>query len=236
MIPIGSDGLALAWLVFLLGVRHGFDPDHLVAIDGLVRSSVRLRPRLARWSGLFFSLGHGVVVTLVGVAVALAAADWQAPRWLEHVGAWISIGVLLALGMANLMLFARTPGGRAVPLAGVRGGWWAERLARASHPVWAFALALGIVFTLGMVLTDALNGWWVAHLVSRADRRAAIASRCMSIAIAALCLLLAAGGFARYLLPAIDDIAVTVSAAAIVVVLAAYALANRLALKYGTTE
>ncbi len=266
MIPIGSDGLALAGLVFLLGVRHGFDPDHLVAIDGLVRSSVRLRPRLARWSGLFFSLGHGVVVTLVGVAVALAAADWQAPRWLEHVGAWISIGVLVALGIANLMLFARTPAGRAVPLAAVRGGWWAERLARASHPViiaaigaafalsfdtishalvfsltgaslagWAFALALGIVFTLGMVLTDALNGWWVAHLVSRADRRAAIASRCMSIAIAALCLLLAAGGFARYLLPAIDDIAVTVSAAAIVVVLAAYALANRLALKYGTT-
>jgi len=199
--------------------------------------------------------------------LALAAADWQAPRWLEHVGAWISIGVLLALGIANLLLLARTPDGMAVPLAGVRGGWWAERLARASHPViiaaigaafalsfdtishalvfsltgaslagWAFALALGIVFTLGMVATDALNGWWVAHLVSRADRRAAIASRCMSVAIAALCLLLAAGGFARYLLPAIDEIAVTVSAAAIAVVLAAYALANRLALKYGTTE
>ena len=44
----------LAALVFALGLRHGFDPDHLVAIDGLTRSSK------SRWCGLFFSLGHGV--------------------------------------------------------------------------------------------------------------------------------------------------------------------------------
>jgi nickel/cobalt transporter (NiCoT) family protein len=41
----------LAALVFALGLRHGFDPDHLVAIDGLTRTSK------SRWCGLFFSLG-----------------------------------------------------------------------------------------------------------------------------------------------------------------------------------
>lgn len=71
------DALGLAALVFALGVKHGFDPDHLVAIDGFVRSSARSQFRMARWAGLFFSLGHGVVVTLVGLAVALFAADWQ---------------------------------------------------------------------------------------------------------------------------------------------------------------
>src|SRR5258707_8754377 len=84
-----TDILGLAALVFVLGLKHGLDPDHLVAIDGFTRSS------RSRWCGLFFSLGHGVVVTLVGVGVALIAADWQPPQWLEYTGAWISIGVLV---------------------------------------------------------------------------------------------------------------------------------------------
>jgi hypothetical protein len=51
--------LALVAVVFLLGAQHGFDPDHLAAIDGLARFNAAARPRLARWSGLLFSLGHG---------------------------------------------------------------------------------------------------------------------------------------------------------------------------------
>src|SRR5438309_4746595 len=203
------DILGLAALVFVLGLKHGLDPDHLVAIDGFTRSS------RSRWCGLFFSLGHGVVVTLVGVAVALVATEWQAPRWLEHTGAWISIGVLLALGIANLLAVLRAAPGVPVPLVGLRGRWLSERLAGASHPAViaavgaafavsfdtvshalvfsagagaAFAAVLGAVFTLGMASTDALNGWWISRLVSAADQRAAIASRIMSVAIAALCL------------------------------------------------
>src|SRR2546429_175082 len=113
----------LIGLVFALGLRHGFDPDHLVAIDGMTRSSARVRPGTSRWSGLFFSLGHGAVVTLVGLGVALAAADLRAPRWLEQLGAGISIGVLLVLGIGNLLMTARTPSGTAVPLVGMRGRW-----------------------------------------------------------------------------------------------------------------
>src|ERR1051326_6989304 len=191
-----TDALGLAALVFLLGVRHGFDPDHLVAIDGLVRSSIARQPRWARWCGLFFSLGHGVAVTLVGVAVALAASRWQTPSSLEILGAAISIGVLAVLGVANVAALARAPAGRGVGVVGLRGRGWAERLSRANHPAivaaigaafalsfdtishaalfsltgaslagWRFAALLGGVFTCGMALTDALNGWWVARLV-----------------------------------------------------------------------
>src|SRR3989441_12813904 len=91
------DILGLAALVFVLGLKHGLDPDHLVAIDGFTRSS------RSRWCGLFFSLGHGVVVTLVGVGVALVASDWQAPQWLGYTRAWISIGVLIVPGVPNLV-------------------------------------------------------------------------------------------------------------------------------------
>ena len=248
MSTVPADAFGLAALVFLLGLRHGCDPDHLVAIDGLTRSS------RSRWCGFFFSLGHGLVVTLVGVAVALAASDWRAPAWLERLGAWISISVLLVLGVANLLAVFRARPGEPVYLVGLRGRLLAERLARASHPMviasvgaafalsfdtishallfsltgasmagWLFALGLGLVFTLGMVLTDAVNGWWVAKMIAGADGRAARASRAMSMAIAFLCLALASAGIAQYAVPP------PVSVLTLLVVGAAYLLANRLA-------
>jgi high-affinity nickel-transport protein len=247
-----TDVLGLAALVFVLGLKHGLDPDHLVAIDGFTRSS------RSRWCGLFFSLGHGVVVTLVGVGVALIAArssaQWQPPQWLEYTGAWISIAVLVALGVANLATALRTAPGQPVPLSGVRSHWLPERLARASHPAviaavgaafalsfdtishalvfsmtgaslagWEFAAILGVVFTCGMALTDAASGLWVARLVRSADRRAAAASRIMSIAVAFLCLVLAGLGIAKY--PA--NLAPLLSAASFAVVLGAYFAARR---------
>jgi len=256
-----TDVLGLAALVFILGLKHGLDPDHLVAIDGLTRSSTREEMR--RWCGLFFSLGHGLVVTLVGIAVAVVASDWQVPHWLEHTGAWISIGVLLALGIANLLAALRAAPGEQVALVGLKSRWLPESLARASHPAviaavgaafalsfdtishallftvtgaslagWLFAALLGVVFTLGMVFTDALNGLWVARLIRGADRRAAAASRGMSAAIALLCLVLATVGFAKYLLPELaepaDHLAPLLSAASIAGVFIAYLAARRL--------
>jgi len=213
--------VALAALVFALGLRHGLDPDHLVAIDGLTRSS------RSRWTGFFFSLGHGIVVTLVGVALALAASDWQPPAWVEEFGALVSIGVLVALGAGNLAMTLRTARGAPVPTIALRGHWLVERLGGASHPVvvaaigaafavsfdtlshallfsasgataagWAVAGALGLVFTAGMVLVDTLNGWWVGRLLG---------SRVMSVTIALLCFAIAAAGAAKLASPSLDD-------------------------------
>jgi nickel/cobalt transporter (NiCoT) family protein len=224
---IHPEMMGMVALVFMLGLRHGFDPDHLVAIDGMTRSTK------SRWCGLFFSLGHGVVVTLIGVAVALAATEWQAPAWLEQTGTLISIGVLLVLGFANLAVLFRAPGDTPVRLIGLRGRWLTGRLARASHPAviasmgaafavsfdtvshaLAFSLTgatmagalfaglLGVVFTLGMVLTDALNGLWAARMMSGS----AAASRWMSAAVAFLCLLMAALS-----VPAMDELTAALS-------------------------
>src|ERR1700690_4076550 len=41
--------LALVGVVFLLGLKHGLDPDHLAAIDGLTRFNAARRPGLSRW-------------------------------------------------------------------------------------------------------------------------------------------------------------------------------------------
>jgi high-affinity nickel-transport protein len=228
--------LGIGALVFALGLRHGLDPDHLVAIDGLTRSSANWKTR--RWTGLFFSLGHGIVVTLLGVVLSLAATDWQPPAWVEGLGTVVSVGILVVLGAMNLALSLRTPPAGQVRMVGLRGRWLTERLAGASHPVlvaaigaafavsfdtlshallfsatgataagWLVAAALGLVFTCGMVITDALNGWWVARMIGASDARGVRAARVMSMAIALLCFAIAAVGLAKVELPSFFGIA-----------------------------
>ncbi len=260
-----SHWLSLVAVVFLLGLKHGLDADHLAAIDGLTRFNAGRRPRVARWSGLLFSLGHGVVVTAVALVVATVAIEWKAPAWLENTGAWISIAFLMLLGIANLTAVVRTPRGQVVRPVGLRSRLFA-RLTRAEHPVliaavgaafalsfdtisqavlfsvtgshvagWIFAAVLGLVFTAGMVSTDALNGLWVSHLLKSADRRAAAASRVMSIAVGSICLAIAALAAGRHLVPAIDEHiegwGATPGFAVVGLVIVAYALAMRAALR-----
>src|SRR5258708_32972353 len=117
MSALPRDWLALIAVVFARGLKDGFDPGHLAAIDGLTRYNAGSRPRLSRWSGLLFSTGHGLVVTLVAVAVATIAIEWRAPEWLEGTGAGVSVGFPALLGGANLLAVGRTP-----PGAGVVGG------------------------------------------------------------------------------------------------------------------
>lgn len=254
--------LSLVAVVFLLGLKHGLDPDHLAAIDGLTRFNAGRRPALSRWSGLLFSAGHGVVVTLVAVGVATVAAGWSVPAWLEGAGVWISIAFLTLLGAANLSAVLRTPRGEVVRAVGLRSRCF-ERLTRAEHPIliaavgaafalsfdtlsqavlfsltgshiagWIFAAALGLVFTAGMMATDALNGLWVSHLVRRADRRAAAASRVMSLAVALLALGIAALAAARRALPALDERmapwGLALGIGVVVTVALAYAIALRI--------
>src|SRR5205085_5033554 len=58
----------------------------------------------------------------------------------------ISIGVLIVLGLANLITALRAVPGQPVALSGMRGHWLPARLARASHP--AVIAAVGAAFAL----------------------------------------------------------------------------------------
>jgi high-affinity nickel-transport protein len=262
METLPSHWLSLIAVVFLLGLKHGLDPDHLAAIDGLTRFNAANRPRLSRWSGLLFSAGHGAVVTAIAVAVATLAAGWRAPAWLEDAGTWISIVFLTLLGVANLAAILRTPRGEPVRAVGLRGRFFA-RLVRAEHPIlvaavgavfalsfdtigqavlfsvtgssiagWMFAASLGLVFTAGMMATDALNGLWVSRMLERSVAQQALASRLMGGVIGAVALAIAATGAWRYLSPApggpLDAGGVALGLAVMASVAAAYAIGQML--------
>lgn len=229
-----SDLLALSLLVFVLGLKHGFDADHLATIDGLTRFNARKRPGLARYCGALFSLGHGAVVVAIALTVSTLARYWQTPEWLETVGAWISIAFLFALGLLNIHAVLRAEPGEVVHPVGLKGRFLG-RLAQAARPGlialvgalfalsfdtisqaalfaltasqfggWQDALLLGLLFMLGMLVTDGINGFWISRLIVRADQVARIASRVMSLVVAGISLLVGAFGVMKLSLPDID--------------------------------
>lgn len=228
-----NDGIALAAAVFLLGIKHGFDADHIATIDGLTRFNMRQHPSLARACGMLFSLGHGIVVIAIAVTISALARRWEVPGWLEASGAWISIGFLVVLGVVNLRAVLIARHDEPVQPMGLKSRWLG-RLRHASHPMtvaavgslfalsfdtvsqaalfatasvphgWEHALVLGILFTLGMLVTDGVNGLWVSRLLRRADQMALVASRVMSLAVSGISLLVAAFGVMKQLLPAVN--------------------------------
>ena len=232
MDTLPHDWTALLTLVFALGMKHGFDPDHLATIDGLTRFNADNR-RLARWCGFLFSLGHGLIVIAVSVGVGLLAKRWAVPGWLEDSGAWISILFLLVLGFLNLAAVLKTAPDRVVQSVGLKGRLLGH-LQQTSHPAlialvgalfalsfdtmsqaalfsltasgiggWEYALLLGCAFMVGMMATDGINGLWISRLLHRSDRLACIASRVMGLAIGTLSLLVAGFGVAKYFSPTV---------------------------------
>jgi len=221
--------LSLIGLTFMLGLRHGMDPDHLAMVDNLTRYNAQAAPRVARWCGAWFSLGHGVLVMVVAAGLALASSQQVLPHWLESTGQLISAFLLLAIGLINLRQAWMRPTAAPVTL---RAAWF-TRATQVSHPLlismigaafaismdtmsqaavfsmaasgefaWGAAVLLGAVFTLGMLIADAFGSWWCYSAVSGAQARGY--TRGLTLAIALLSLFIGACGIARFAAPELD--------------------------------
>lgn len=234
MDTLPSDWFSLLILTFVLGMKHGFDADHLATIDGLTRYNARSRPVLSRYCGTLFSLGHGAVVLGIALSVSAIAGQWAVPAWFGVLGSIISITFLVLLGSLNLAAVLRADANEVVRPIGLKGRLLGD-LRHVSHPFlvamvgalfalsfdtlsqaaffaltatqfggWEHALLLALLFVLGMLLTDGINGLWIARMIARADQVALLASRVMGLVVSAISLLVAALGAARLLSPAID--------------------------------
>lgn len=194
-------------------------------------NSVAGRTHLARLCGLLFSFGHGCVVCMVAVATGLLFRQGNVPSWLDGFGVLISAFFLLLLGGLNLYAVFATPSDQMVQMVGIKGRWLGQlkcagnpflialvgalfalsfdtlsqaalfSVSAAQYGSPYLALLLAVCFMLGMMLTDALNGLWISHLLRKADATARVASRIMGMGVALLSLLVAFLGLSRQFYP-----------------------------------
>lgn len=155
--------LTVAGTGFLLGCRHGLDWDHIAAITDLTsadrpddRRRGRRRPlALAVW----YCLGHGLVIALFVVAVAVLGLDL--PAGLDRVFESVVGATLVVLGAVVLWQLGRDRGGYAYTgrvrlLVGVVRRAWARARRRGAGPVGALddlgprsAFAVGVLHGTG---------------------------------------------------------------------------------------
>lgn len=188
------DSLALMGVVLALGFKHGFDADHLAAIDATSRLNRQAgRDRAARWSGAQFSLGHSLVVLLIA-QISYRAGGVFLPDWLDAAGAWLSIACLTLVGLLSIRTAGHAaPRAHALPRwlrplapltvsrwgAAVTGALFALSLDTLSMAAWfagsgariggaGIVFLLALAFGAGMLLADGVAGWWVNRLAGAA--------------------------------------------------------------------
>lgn len=81
----------------IVGMRHAFEPDHLLAMSTLVARHDRLRPALK--DGLLWGLGHTTMLVVFGSLIIFSRATFlQSPYFEAVVGL-----MLIGLGISRLV-------------------------------------------------------------------------------------------------------------------------------------
>ncbi len=87
----GHSWLVAAMLALTVGLRHAFEPDHLMAVATMVarRPGAATAARL----GVSWGIGHTVALLLLGSALVVARRQWSAP-W--DAGFEAVVGLMIA--------------------------------------------------------------------------------------------------------------------------------------------
>ena len=217
-------------LLLALGFRHGLDPDHIAAVDGLTRMRFKAQNYWsARLTGFQFASGHSLTVLL-----ATLIFYWQGiemPLWLDQLGLWISSAFLLWLAFTNFRYCLK--GATHHHPNGWIQAFILKSLGPFAHPMgvgFAFALSLdtlgqaglmaakghemggfvmiiwfALSFGLGMMLADSLNGLIVHWIVRQSEQLAKHTARLMSGVIALLSLMVVMFGLFKNLGTQLDE-------------------------------
>jgi len=227
-----SSLLATSGLLLALGFRHGLDPDHIAAVDGMTRlrhnTSAYWKARL---TGFQFAAGHSLTILLATFAFYLYSV--QLPDWLDSLGLWISSFFLIWLAYRNFKYcfsgneehhHAGSPVQRKIlqalgPFAhpmGVGFGFaisfdslaQAGLMAAKGQELGGFfaILAMALSFGLGMMLADTSNGLLMHWLVHRSHDLAHNAGRIMSGVVAVLSVVVVAVGHSSPYIANLEEI------------------------------
>lgn len=207
----------LSWILLVsmaltLGISHGFDLDHLAAIDAMT-STVRDNRFLSKIVGFLFSLGHGSVVIFISLMIGSGLMQSHIPEWLDGFGKWISVVLLCIFGTLNLYSVFQN---QAHPMlhGGIKSILIKKLSIKTYNPLlimaigalfacsfdtfsqvalfsisgtllsgWLFSGLLGVFFMLGMMISDGINGLLVSVLIQRTDGISIAISRSLGLII-----------------------------------------------------
>lgn len=209
--------LSLFLLVFVLGLRHGLDADHLAFIDGQTRYNWRMGSSFSRWVGTLFSLGHGGIVAITAGVLGVLIKNFTFPTYFDTFASWVSIISLFLIGTLNTYNLLRTrKNNEEFQLSGLKGKFIPKLAKGTTNPllivlvgalfalaaetvsqtaVWTLAagntseyipLLLGLVFMIGMMITDTIDSMIVYKMVNDSSKFGAAASRLMGWVIVVL--------------------------------------------------
>jgi high-affinity nickel-transport protein len=241
-----------AFTVFVLGMRHGADPDHLAAIDNVTRNAYVKTPKLSRFVGTLFAAGHATMILAISALVGLLGARFESHgKLIETVGTWISIVVLLLVAGMNFHALrtgaTRVAGAKtrllpralregssalmAIPI-GLLFGFGFETSSQIFAYTLAFgtgagvlgALLVGGMFCLGMICTDTLDSVLVHRLISYRSASLPAVMRVWIASVSILAVVVAVYEIAQVLgwHPPFSDLAVSATLVVALILVFAY--------------
>jgi len=174
-------------LMLVLGLRHGLDPDHIACIDGLTWRAMQHGRHHSPWVGTLFAIGHGLLVTMVAVVFSQVGRVVEVASNWARLFDWVPTALLLLVALLNVrQLCSSTQAApmslklrlippwlrdHAAPWAVVlTGALFAAVFDTATQAsAWGYvagqqggrciaALVAGLVFTIGMGVTDTIDG------------------------------------------------------------------------------
>jgi len=209
--------LSLILFVFVLGLRHGLDADHLAFIDGQTRYNWRMGSPIARWVGTLFAFGHGGVVASIAVILGMVMHSFTFPDYFNEFASWVSIISLFLIGTLNIYNLLRTKANNdEFQLSGIKGKFISKFAKGTTNPlliimvgalfalaaetvsqtaIWSLAagssgkympLVLGLVFMLGIMITDTIDSLIVYRMINQSNQLGQSASRVMGWMIVVL--------------------------------------------------
>lgn len=215
-------------IVLIMGLRHGFDLDHLATIDAITRT-IHSDASLSKFTGVLFSLGHGLVITLLSVIVGGGIIRFKISNSFEIFGNCVSILFLILFGLLNFMTIFKISerfskkinikqfllnyivGKNYNPVAifcigalfAISFDTFSQiallSLSAAALGGFIFSFFIGILFTLGIILADGLNGLFIFNIISMADKCSTVVSRTLGLGIAFFSLAIGVNGIMSFI-------------------------------------
>lgn len=153
--------LSLFLLVFVLGLRHGLDADHLAFIDGQTRYNWRVGSPFARWVGTLFSFGHGGMVAVTAVILGMVLKNFSFPTYFDNFASWISIISLFLIGTLNTYNLLRTRNtNKEFQLSGLKGKFIPKVAKGTTNPF--VIILVGALFALAAETVSQTAVWSLA--------------------------------------------------------------------------